>query len=303
MQIKKNESLIGNTLEESLHHGTENFNIKIYSNPVDISSPLLASHWHKEFEIIYVTAGHLTFGIDGKDISITAGQAILVDRQTIHSCRFCHKNNSRFISIVFGEKLLFPVNSDIVYQQYIRPLILNQATLTQCVAGKTDWEQDILRLIRNTIELLNEQKHAYELQTKICLLSIFYVLIRENAFTKVGECEKNADIRMREALTYIHENYSQNITMQEMADKLGICIEHFIRCFRERIGETPKSYLVSYRIRRVIFLIETQNNTITEIAEKCGFSDMSYFSRCFKKKTGMTPLQYRRTHGKDDINS
>ena len=58
---------------------------------------------------------------------------------------------------------------------------------------------------------------------------------------------------------------------------------------------TVKDFILTERIHLAKKLLTSSDNSLTEISEKVGFNDYSYFIRIFKKRTGLSPLKYRKT--------
>ena len=60
------------------------------------------------------------------------------------------------------------------------------------------------------------------------------------------------------------------------------------------MGKSPKKFLNDLRIQHAVYLMKaSEHQAIAEIAEACGFTDMSYFAKCFRQKTGRTPSEFR----------
>jgi AraC-like DNA-binding protein len=85
------------------------------------------------------------------------------------------------------------------------------------------------------------------------------------------------------------------LTVEEIAEKLGISRSHLFRLFHARYGVSPKAYLDATRLEWARRMLRLSDSTVAEISDHCGFQDCSYFSFAFKKHTGLTPSQYRST--------
>ncbi len=79
-----------------------------------------------------------------------------------------------------------------------------------------------------------------------------------------------------------------------LAEKLCLSISQLNRKMIAISGYNPSGYILSLRINKAKKLLATENMSITQVADECGFYDLPYFSRTFKKQTGVTPSQYRR---------
>lgn len=98
-------------------------------------------------------------------------------------------------------------------------------------------------------------------------------------------------------ISFIHDNYHNQITLDDILKNVHISKYHFIRIFHRIMGSTPYNYLTSYRINIAKTMLCSTGRSIADIAYSCGFLDTSQFIRHFKKHTGMKPLQYRMEFG------
>ena len=95
------------------------------------------------------------------------------------------------------------------------------------------------------------------------------------------------------SIYYIETNYSQDISLDELAARNGTSLSTLIRNFKKETGKTPGNYLLEYRISMARRMLKASQYTITDIAERVGIPDSNYFTKCFKKLTDMTPTEYR----------
>ena len=108
----------------------------------------------------------------------------------------------------------------------------------------------------------------------------------------------NAD-QLSDSLVYIHKNYHQNITLEELAEYAHLSEGQFCRSFKELTGMTPFRYLIRYRILQSCNQLLLTDKKVTEIALSCGFNNISYYNRAFFKIMRMTPTEYRKTTEKN----
>lgn len=104
------------------------------------------------------------------------------------------------------------------------------------------------------------------------------------------------DRRVRQAKTYLRENLHRPISLAEVAQEIGLSRYHFQRTFRPQTGETPNRYLTRLRVEAAGRALATGSATVTEIAGRCGFTNLAYFSSVFRRATGSSPSGYRRRH-------
>lgn len=98
---------------------------------------------------------------------------------------------------------------------------------------------------------------------------------------------------VRNTLNYISANYSQDISLSELADMNHISEEHLSRSFKKEMGSSISTHIGNIRIKKAAELLKSTNLSISEIAMYIGYSDNNYFVKVFKKRYGMTPSAYR----------
>lgn len=111
--------------------------------------------------------------------------------------------------------------------------------------------------------------------------------------------EDNGFQYVQNALTYISANYHHILTIQEVADHLGISRTHLYRMFQTYMAMSPNDYLIRYRIQSACSLLCSTTLSIKEIAYSVGFNNQLYFSKAFRRVTGQTPSQHRASNKQD----
>ena len=108
--------------------------------------------------------------------------------------------------------------------------------------------------------------------------------------TKMSNSQKMLD----NAVNLINTNYTDpNISMEKVCEGLGISVSYLSLLFKKHKQTTFVKYLTSVRMQKAKELLKLTEDRIVEIAEKCGYSDVYYFSHSFKKNAGVSPKKYR----------
>lgn len=102
-----------------------------------------------------------------------------------------------------------------------------------------------------------------------------------------------SNIKVQKALDYIGRNFIKRITLQEVANEVGLSPCRLSHLVKEFTGRTVLQIIHQMRIRHAQYLLERTSKSCTEIAYEVGFSDQSYFIKHFKRLTGRTPARYR----------
>ena len=92
----------------------------------------------------------------------------------------------------------------------------------------------------------------------------------------------------------MRESPAEPHTLKSLAAKANLSPIYFHRVFTDYFGKTPHRYLLDCRIAAAKLMLVTEESSITEIAENCGFSSQAHFNAQFKANVGQTPLQYRK---------
>lgn len=102
--------------------------------------------------------------------------------------------------------------------------------------------------------------------------------------------------KLNAAFEFIYDNYMYDIELSKLAECCQISPEHFCRLFKQYSGMRPVEYITKIRLQKAKELLIVDNNfTISEIAEKTGFRNRTYFSYVFKKNQGCSAEQFRKS--------
>ena len=102
-------------------------------------------------------------------------------------------------------------------------------------------------------------------------------------------------IRIEDIIDYIQQNYTEDIRLDELADKYHTSPPYLSRILKQSLGMTFVDYVSRLRVQRAKELLEKTDKSVTEIAQLSGFVNPSGFTRVFKASIGVSPSQYRKT--------
>ena len=129
------------------------------------------------------------------------------------------------------------------------------------------------------------------LKAKVYAMLVFLLRIKRKNLSIVYS--DSYDERTELFIQYICEHFSESITLQSVADHFFLSKEYFSFIFKQKTGFGFNEYLNQLRISQAMKLLENTNESIINIANKCGYSDSSYFTTVFKKISGISPKNYR----------
>lgn len=105
--------------------------------------------------------------------------------------------------------------------------------------------------------------------------------------------EEQSESIVSKAKTYINQNFSRELTLDDVSRSVNISPYYFSKLFKEEAGENFIEYLTRVRIAHARELLKNPALSIKEICVMSGYSDPNYFSRIFKKQEDVTPSEYR----------
>lgn len=139
------------------------------------------------------------------------------------------------------------------------------------------------------------------------MVSILYDIISHMLDNPTAKRQGNSPYTMEfytaKAIDYIEANYCHAITVDNIANFLGITRKHFHYVFKTTINLSPKEYIIYLRAVKACEALRNSNYSIIEISQSVGYSNQFYFSKEFKRIVGMTPSEYRNnSHGDEILN-
>lgn len=94
--------------------------------------------------------------------------------------------------------------------------------------------------------------------------------------------------------TEMMEATNRPLVLAEVAEPLGISVNHFIKAFVNTMGTSPYHWFIRRRVTRSVELLRDPNLSLAQIAAECGFSDQSHFTRVFSRYVGVSPGKWRK---------
>lgn len=159
---------------------------------------------------------------------------------------------------------------------YTFPVLL---TPEQCA----EFQPLILALIQGQPTLLDSCRRS----------RIGYMLVEKLLTLAVPK--ERYDSAIMPAIHKIRKDYGQPMRVEDLAKLCHLSPSLFLRKFKEETGETPCTFLINHRLSTAQALLQSTEDSVHEIAERCGFYDQFYFSRQFRNRYGTSPARYRQS--------
>ena len=100
--------------------------------------------------------------------------------------------------------------------------------------------------------------------------------------------------RLRRIKDLVQAKVEEDLTLDEMAQSIGLSTAHFARTFRKSTGETPHQFVVRQRLERAKTMLRAQDARVLDVAVACGFKTQQHFAQVFRDVCGISPSGYRQ---------
>lgn len=145
------------------------------------------------------------------------------------------------------------------------------------------------------VDEMKTKEDFYRDRVRGLLMALLFEIARIMKTTDEPEVTVRKGVRqIQSALNYIEKHYPELIRIETLARECHISETHFRRLFSEYIGMTPVEYLNMMRVLRACEMLRSTDETMSQVAMKCGFSTISTFDRNFKQVIGITPYQWKK---------
>ena len=265
--------------------------LPLYSNRFylegEISRAPCDLHYHDELEFLPVFSGELTCIVDGVRYTAHAGEIIFINSGIPHET--VSSTPSRESGIV-----------------QFRLQDFTESEIERIVRYSVKYRSFIgtpVRVIRDPLffstvtELIDEsqgKRKGYEMFVKSTVFRLLGFLYRADYLSDGLELYHRKEVqKILPALSYINENYRDELTLEEISAHLGFNPSYFCRIFKAATGATFKEYLNFVRICKAEKLLAKTQDSILEISSAVGISSLSYFNRIFKKYHNCAPTTFR----------
>lgn len=257
-------------------------------------SPL---HHHDYFELCYLQSGEVLYQVQERLVHVREGDLFVLNGALQHRMKKSLRPGLREITLYFLPELIrdeHPAGDD---WQYLTPFTLQGEGFPHVVPARTGIPAEVSELIRRIHRELPAQSSRSRLTAKTCLKMILVLLVNHySAFAESSEAaqSKEHDLqRLKPLFDYVARCYRDPISVSDGAAILHMSRPHFMRLFRNTMGETFVTYLNRFRIAKAEALLATTDKTIAEVGLEAGFKDQSYFGQVFRKLLHATPRAYR----------
>lgn len=274
---------------ETVNYSGSNSPVTLWINREPGGYPL---HWHKTVEFIMPIEGSYTIVINKIRYRLNAGDILLIPPGELHEL-LPEASGLRMI-------LLFDLSSLSIFSGFT--MLFSLMSHASLITPETmpDVYRDGHELLRRVAEEYSEDDQLSEPSILAYLIRFFVLLARSSQFSAVAALPSVQSNKQREyvekfnvVFNYIEHNYTEDISLENVASQIGFSKFHFSRLFRQFTDTSFYDYLCLRRLKAAETLLLNPALPITDVALQSGFTSISTFNRVFKKFKECTPTEFK----------
>lgn len=247
-------------------------------------------HWHKELELIYMIHGHLNICVNGREQTLDDNELFLCNSEEIHITDVRDDNEvNRYLVVMLSYDFMGQHFADI-------------DSVFFSVDSNEEAKNEIIFSMKKIVDLCEIKNDIFvDIQKHKEILNIFYLLLRYCAVPKkntfVVSSLKNFN-NTKIVIEYIEKHYSDEITLNDMAELAELSPAYFSKYFKNITGISFLKYLNSVRLEYALKDMLVKNMSVTNAAFENGFPNVKSFINTCKSIYGYTPTQYKKHYSK-----
>jgi len=237
-------------------------------------------NWHRNLEILWILKGSGKVQYGKHSHTVREGDIVIVNSGVLH--RPYSEEWMQYCVIIVDEQFCEENGLDTTYRTY-----------TECFQ-----DAQTERLLKNAAAHMKEYTAGADFlsiaRVRLAMLELMIEITAHHSCIREAETEKNtpSEEHVKRVLEYLNDNYTDHITLDELADLCGVTKQHLAREFKRVTGQTICTYTNMLRCKKAEVAL-ADGMSVTEAALESGFESLSYFSRTYKKLMGTVPSKNR----------
>lgn len=254
------------------------------------------THSHDSIEMFIVLSGSALHVTEEKETFIKSGDLFIIKEGSVHG--FKNVDNLITYNMRFHPELLLSLGNEIKQMEGFQSLFIiapsmQPKTNVICHLSFNLTELRVIEsMMKKILDEINSRAEGYEILIRARFLEFIIYVLRKHAMSSKNETI--GDFKLAKAVSCIEKNFTDSITLHQLAAITGYSVRYFIKIFTKVYGMAPLQYILNLRIQYAAYLLEHGEKSVTEVALESGFNDSSYFARQFRNIVGMTPREYRK---------
>ena len=249
-------------------------------------------HHHDFYEVYFFLSGNVQYNIESRSYLLTPGDVLLISPMELHQPMFGPEQREYERIVLWIDK------------QFLESLSVPGQNFTACFDTESPNHSNLLRpegvarqfLMFLLEQLISENSTEDPYRDVAALTYLAQVLISLNRLAlkqRQEETITGPDTTVYNVLGYINEHYSENLTLDDLANRFFISKYHLAREFQRLVGTSVHRYIVQKRLVMAKQMLSAGKPS-SEVYQSCGFGDYSNFYRAFRAEYQISPKEFVR---------
>lgn len=255
-------------------------------------------HYHEQYEIYYLLSGERNYFINQRSYHVKKGDLVLINKNILHKTSTIDQNHPAHerILIQFDQNFFHCLKEE-MSELKLFDILSKKENVLSLNPEQQLWLEDHLFKLKTENDKPESRENLFFLKLMLAELLVF---IRRISLSSAAQNLKYPDQKHKnisKVAAYINENYQKNLSLKELAQKFNYSSAYLSRAFKEVTGFNFVEYKNNIRIKEAGKLLQQSSLSVTEIASRVGFNNITHFGRIFKDFTDLSPLEYRKLKG------
>ncbi len=252
-------------------------------------------HTHDFNELVFILRGSGLHIVDEEKYPLIRGDVFVIKGNQAHKFE---KNKNMYVANLeyLWERFKY-FEKELIALPEFKALFIYEPLYRKKQKFKAKLHLDGWQLneVISVLDLIKKEEMKKQKGYNLMLESLFKIVVITicRYYLETKQAGPNSLLKITTAINYIETYFTENISRQTLAEKVGMNFNTFCKTFKETTGCSPIDYLIRFRIEKAI---EMMNNNpkikVIDAAINCGFESSSYFSKKFKQISGISPKEY-----------
>lgn len=268
---------------------------------LELDEWIFPKHKHNYYELILINEGTGVHTLNDVSFKYVKGHVFFLSPEDYHL--FQIETTTIFTCVKFTEQIFLEKRNDFNYSSWIEKIIdilKNPNTVPECIIKNKNDKKiifNLLEVILSEIEFKSENSKEFILE----IFGAIILIVSRNLNAKnknivkcnVGQTEKE---KINKILTHIRQNFNEKekITQKYISNKFFISQNYLSAYLKKHTGMGLQKMIIETKLKTAEHLLEKSIFTVSQIADKLGFTDSSHMNKIFKKYRGMNPIDFRK---------
>lgn len=268
---------------------------KLLLLPDDFSTTAVHAY---DARLIYFFSGSARVKLDDRTYNASRGSLFLWQSDTCYSIVNCNEAETKMMTVNFdyvgtGLSVNLPSIPTVSDRLYRRENAIESIFFEDVPLMNTPVHLDGMQALERSLQTMSDEYTYPRPYGKLMLSALMQeVILTVARKLTLGSSEKPSGLVER-VTEYIRENFAGDLSNKAIGRHFNYHPNYINRVMQKHIGQSLHQYVLSCRVSRALEMLQTTNLSVTEVAERVGFSSIKHFSQTFKSIYGYSPIHFR----------